>query len=311
MRTLPALLLTAGLIASLTSCAGSTFAQGCDSPVLAGEASSLVTSTGKFDDKPTVNFPTPLVVNKLQRSTLIPGNGAPLQPGQTALIRYTVLDGASGAVLQQGDYSTAGTAITIGGSNIAAVSKGLTCANVGSRVAIVSEPKDSGQTGGASGGAKDSFVWILDIDRAFPATASGTPQIPQAGMPAVVTAPSGAPGVTVLKQAPPNGLAVNVLVQGHGPALAEGDQVVLKYTGYLWNDSSVFDSTWTKGDAQILVLKKSTTVTAGFVKALVGKAIGSQVLIVIPPAQGFGNNGTAGVPAGATLIYVVDILGVI
>ncbi len=311
VRTIPALLLTAGLIASLTSCAGSTFAQGCDSPVLSGDASAIVSASGAFGDKPTVDFPTPLVTTKLQRSVLIPGTGAPLQPGQTALIKYSVLDGAAGTVLQAGDYSAAATMVTVGGSTIAAVSKGLQCATVGSRVAIVSAPKDSGQTAGASGGANDSFVWVIDIERSFPATANGTPQIPQAHMPAVVTAPSGAPGVTVPKEAAPTMLAVNVLEQGHGRELAAGDHAVLKYTAYLWDDSSVFDSTWTKGDAKVVELKKSDTVTSGFVDGLVGKTVGSQVLIVVPPKDGFGDNGSTGVPAGATLIYVVDVLGVI
>ncbi|MCB1280637.1 MAG: FKBP-type peptidyl-prolyl cis-trans isomerase, partial [Salinibacterium sp.] len=89
-----------------------------------------------------------------------------------------------------------------------------------------------------------------------------------------------------------------------------GDKVVVKYTALLWSDSSVFDSTWTKGQAKIVTLTPSDTVTKGFVKGLVGQAVGSQVLIVAPPSDGYGSAGSAGVPAGSTLIYVVDILGV-
>jgi peptidylprolyl isomerase len=128
-------------------------------------------------------------------------------------------------------------------------------------------------------------------------------------MPAVVTAPSGAPGITIPKQDPPSKLAVNVLQAGHGETLEADDHVVVKYTAVLWSDSSVFDSTWTGGQAKIVTLTKSDTVTEGLVKGLVGQKIGSQVLIVVPPSQGFGDAGSNGVPPGSTLVYVVDLLG--
>lgn len=312
MRTLPALLLTATLVASLTSCAGGPFASGCDSPVSVGDASAVVTATGTFDSKPTVEFPTPVVTKKTERSELLPGKGAPLQEGQTAVLKFTILNGATGAILQQSDYTGLGSMITIGKSDFAPVSLGLQCATVGSRVAIVGSAKDthSGQADAASGvGADDAFIYVIDIVKAFPAKASGVAQIPQAGLPAVVTAPNGAPGITVPKENPPKKLTVAVLQQSDGKKVAADDHVVVKYTAVVWADSSVFDSTWTKNQASIVQLTKSDTVTAGFVDGLVGQRIGSQVLLVVPPAEGFGDTGSTGVPPGSTLVYVVDILG--
>ncbi|MFT6973529.1 MAG: FKBP-type peptidyl-prolyl cis-trans isomerase, partial [Pontimonas sp.] len=45
--------------------------------------------------------------------------------------------------------------------------------------------------------------------------------------------------------------------------------------------------------------------------ALIGQTVGSQVLVSVPPTEGY-SPGTApsGVPPGATLVYVFDILGV-
>lgn len=312
MRTLPALLLTATLVASLTSCAGGPFGSGCDSPVSAGDASAVVTATGKFDTKPTVEFPTPVVTKKTERSELLPGNGAPLEEGQAAVLKFTILNGTDGTVLQQSDYTGAGSLITIGKSEVPVVSLGLQCATVGSRVAIVGSAKDThdGQADPNSGiGADDAFVYVIDIVKAFPAKASGAAQIPQPGLPAVVTAPDGAPGITVPKTDPPKKLTVAVLQRGDGKKVAADDQVVVKYTGVLWADSSVFDSTWTKHQASVVQLKESSTVTAGFADGLAGQRIGSQVLLVVPPGEGFGDAGSTGVPPGSTLIYVVDILG--
>ena len=87
VRTLPVLLLAAGLIASLTSCAQGPFAQGCDSPVSAGDASAFITADGAFGTKPTVDFPTPIVTKRTERSTLTRGVGAELREGDVAVFQ--------------------------------------------------------------------------------------------------------------------------------------------------------------------------------------------------------------------------------
>ncbi|GAA3744776.1 FKBP-type peptidyl-prolyl cis-trans isomerase [Leifsonia bigeumensis] len=306
MRTLPVLLLAAGIIASLTSCAQGPFGSGCDSPVSSGDASEVVTATGEFGSTPTIDFPTPVVTKKTERSTLIAGDGEELHDGDVAVFKYTLLNGSTGAVLSQSDYSGLGTIVTLGDSATSSVTVGLRCTTVGSRVAIATTAEGAGQ---ANSGSTDSFVFVVDVLDAFPGKANGTAQIPQAGMPAVVTAPNGAPGITIPKQDPPSKLAVNVLQAGHGEQLEAGDHIVVKYTAVLWSDSSVFDSTWTDGQAKIITLTKSDTVTEGLVTGLVGQKIGSQVLVVVPPAQGYGDAGSNNVPSGSTLVYVVDLLG--
>jgi len=43
----------------------------------------------------------------------------------------------------------------------------------------------------------------------------------------------------------------------------------------------------------------------------VGQNVGSQVLVSVPPQLGYAPGGApAGVPDGATLVYVLDIVGV-
>lgn len=318
MRKTAVLIVTFGMLAALTACSGTasrTASGDCNSAPVSGDASSIVTATGKFSIEPTVNFPTPLFTQKVQRSELLPGKGAPLQEGQSALVDLTVLNGATGNIVTTTGYNgTGGSLVTIGPSDFPVISLGLRCATVGSRVAVVGPAKDShnGQASPQQGiGANDSLVFVVDILRSFPATADGAGQVPQPGLPAVVLAPNGAPGVTVPKQDPPKALSVAVLQAANGKKLAQGDFAVLKYTGVVWNDSTVFDSTWKNDQAAVRTLTKSTTVAAGFVDGLVGQRVGSQVLLVIPPKLGFGSQGGNGAPANATLVYVVDILGII
>jgi FKBP-type peptidyl-prolyl cis-trans isomerase len=307
VRTLPVLLVAVGIVASLSSCATTPFTQSCTPTVHSGDASDVVTATGAFGSHPEVSFPTPVVTKSIERTQLLPGKGHVVSDGDVVFIKYTAYNGTTGAIAGQGDYSGSGQALTLGKSTNQAVSVGLECATVGSRVAIATNPTDAGQDPTT---VKDSFIFVIDVVSAFPAKAWGTPQIPQTGMPSVVTAPNGAPGITVPKEDPPTSLRVNTLQKADGAKLKAGDQVVLKYTALLWSDSSVFDSTWTNGQAKFVTLTASDTVSKGFVKALVGQTVGSQVLMVIPPSLGFGDAGTAGVPSGSTLVYVVDILGV-
>jgi hypothetical protein len=312
VRKTAALIVAFGTLVALTGCAGNAASAGCDSPVTSGQASSIVTATGAFAAQPKVEFPTPLITKKTQRTELLPGDGPALQPGQPALVDLTLLNGTTGDVLTQTQYDgTGGSLITIGPSTFPALSHGLECATVGSRVAIVGSAKDTheGQANPQQGiGADDPFVFVVDILRGFPARADGAVQLPQPGLPAVVLTPDGTPGITVPNTAPPKSLRVAELKSGHGKKVAAKDFVVLKYTGISWDDGTVFDSTWKDGPAVVREMTRSDTVPEGMLKGLVGKRVGSQVLIVVPPKLSEGNSLA---PGGATLVYVVDILGII
>ena len=49
-------------------------------------------------------------------------------------------------------------------------------------------------------------------------------------------------------------------------------------------------------------------VIEGWQKGLVGQTIGSQVLLVIPPDQAYGDKEQGPIPANSTLVFVIDIL---
>ena len=74
-----------------------------------------------------------------------------------------------------------------------------------------------------------------------------------------------------------------------------------------WRNGSVFDQSWGKtGPASFA----TTGVVKGFSKALVGHRVGSQVVAIIPPADGYGKTGTANgaIKGTDTLVFVIDIL---
>jgi FKBP-type peptidyl-prolyl cis-trans isomerase len=84
--------------------------------------------------------------------------------------------------------------------------------------------------------------------------------------------------------------------------------VLVQYTGVRWSNGETFDSTWDKGGVPTSF--STTGVVTGFQKALEGQTVGSQVLVVMPPAEGYGEGEINSTDLkGETLVFVVDILG--
>jgi len=320
VRKVPALIATAGLVlVTLTACSPATDAADCDAPVSSGAASDLVSVTGDFGSVPQVDFPTPLKTDSTQRSQIIEGDGPGLVLGQKVQVDLSVFNGTTGESIEKSSYDGETTAnFVLNDATIAGLTDGLLCAQVGSRIAVVASPEDAfGPAGGNAdiGVAEDdSIVFVLDVVKSYLTQADGAAQLPEAGLPAVVLAEDGTPGVIVPSADPPTDLEVGVLKKGDGDVVEDGAIVTVHYTGVIWDSKTVFDSSWAKGSPAAFVAADGTTteggVIPGFANALIGQTVGSQIVAVIPPDQGYGDQASDTIPAGSTLVFVVDILGV-
>lgn len=129
------------------------------------------------------------------------------------------------------------------------------------------------------------------------------------GMPSVSTTFGHTPQITFPESAAPGKLSATVLQEGTGPVVARGDLVIANYVGQIWR-GKVFDTTFDKPvpDAFQIGMKR---VIAGWDMTMVGKRVGSRLLLVIPPADGYGSRGlpTVGITGKDTIVYVVDLLG--
>jgi peptidylprolyl isomerase len=304
VRTIPALLVTIGLAAALTGCAASGAGSTPSSCAAPGAASEAVTATGSFGKEPKVSIPSGLTTKGTQVSVLKSGNGREIEDGTPVLIEYTLVDGATGDVAQSSGYSGATAPITAGADNYGALGASLECAHVGDRLAVAL-PKSalsstSGATGKTSKKIEDAVVAVIDVKRAFDARATGTPQLAGDRMPAVVLAPSGAPGITIPSWNAPKSDETHLLRKGHGAELTAKDTALIKYTAVTWGtegtDSSVAGSNWTDGSgAQTVPLAKGQ-VQEGVRNAILGHHVGDQVLAIVHQQ-------------GTAYAYVIDVLG--
>ena len=75
----------------------------------------------------------------------------------------------------------------------------------------------------------------------------------------------------------------------------------------LWADGTVFDSSWTRKSPATFAIGTGNVIP-GWDKGLVGKKVGSRVLLLVPPADGYADKAQGKIPANAALVFVVDIL---
>jgi peptidylprolyl isomerase len=122
-----------------------------------------------------------------------------------------------------------------------------------------------------------------------------------------VFAENGQPTVTIPDAAPPAELKVATVITGDGAEVQAGDSVTVQYQGVNWTTGEVFDESWGSAPATF----STDGVIQGFGDAMVGQTVGSRVVVIIPPALGYGpqgGNASAGIGAEDTLVFVIDIL---
>jgi peptidylprolyl isomerase len=156
-------------------------------------------------------------------------------------------------------------------------------------------------------GADDGVVFVFDIVRAFLPKANGSSKTAEAGMPTVILAPSGQPGIQIPQSDAPTEFRRTILIEGRGEKVAVGDNVTVHYTGWTWLGEE-FDSSWPR-QAPAAFDVTTDGLIEGFVQALDGVPVGSQVIAVIPPELGYGDSAQGSIPPGSTLIFVIDVLG--
>lgn len=312
-----------GLVGSLAACSSSPEAADC-SPTKSGAVSEAVKVSGKFGAVPKVSIdglPSP---KSTQRSVVIEGEGDVAEKGDTVTTNFVMYNATSGKQVTGTDY-TKGSETTFdvdAETYLAGIVKTLECSTVGSRVVGVLPPADTwGDTGATDLGveATDSVVIVMDIvDVETPAApteplpkAKGEAQPLPDGFPAidVKLAEDGTPTVTLPGGDAPTGLELAVLQKGEGPKVGAGADVVVHYVGQKWSDGSIFDDSWSRGEPTTF---NTAEVIPGFTQAIEGQTVGSQVLVVIPPAMAYGDvgEGNTNELAGETLVFTIDILGI-
>jgi FKBP-type peptidyl-prolyl cis-trans isomerase len=316
MRRAAALLAIPLLAGAAAAGCGSSSASSSSSSAQPVASGSAVTATGNFGTAPKVTIPAQKADGALYTKTLIQGTGAPLTTSETLLGNFVLYDWSGTTHKLLGSTYSSGTPTLFQGQMLPGLQQALIGQKAGSRVIAVIPPKDAfGATGNSQIGVKgtDTLVFVVDLVQEFGNTAgvAGTQTSNGGGALPTVTAAAGkAPTVTIPSSTPPKTLQVKTLIKGAGAKVAKGNYLVVQYTGVNWRTKKVFDSSWSRSAPTAFPIGVGQVIK-GWDTGLVGQTVGSRVLLVIPPADGYGKAGqpTAGIKGTDTLVFVVDILG--
>jgi len=99
-----------------------------------------------------------------------------------------------------------------------------------------------------------------------------------------------------------------VLKEGDGAEIKATDTLSVNYLGATYDADAPFDESYSKGQP----LESSLDgLIQGWAIGLTGVKVGSRVLLQIPPAYGYGTQGSGDtIPGNATLWFVIDVLSV-
>jgi len=280
-----------------------------------GSEIDQVKVTGAEGKVPTVEFPTKgdgtsqlSLIKTSQTKVVKEGSGPAFTGDQLVSFEYVIVNSANGEVLASTKFDGTDAASQVFDSSTTKIfCDALTGVKEGSLV-VFANPKSEADPNGTT--------YVLQLKKVYLPHANGAIQPLPTGLPSVVRAPkTGQPGLVAPSFSAPKDFQKATLIKGAGEVVKTGDSITVHYVGWVWGSEigAAFDSSWDSGNGPATFTLKSGDggLIPGFVKALEGETVGSQVIASMPAADGYGADGNGGsIPGGATLLFVVDILGV-
>jgi peptidylprolyl isomerase len=307
-RRLAAALVAPLVLLSLAACGDDS-----GSDAASGGGLDTVTIEGDIGSSPKVTFHGQVDVSKVETKTLTTGDGPTLGADDQVLAHLWIGNGFSQQKALDTYDEKKPELITLNDQVGKVFRDAIEGQTVGSRVAVAAPAADAFGEGGNPSlgiGNKDSVVIVVDLVSGVLDAPQGTDKDAPSWTPAIVDkddAPdhldfTGTPD-------PASRLRIAPLVQGDGDKVAKGQTIVVDYLGQVFGGDTPFDSSFSRGEPTSFQIGTGAVIK-GWDQALVGKAIGSRVLISVPPDLGYGEKGNkdAGIKSTDTLYFVIDIL---
>lgn len=108
----------------------------------------------------------------------------------------------------------------------------------------------------------------------------------------------------------PKELQIRDIVVGEGAEAKSGAMVEVHYVGVTFETGEEFDASWNRGQSFRFPLGGGRVIK-GWDQGVQGMKVGGRRELVIPAHLAYGNQSPSPlIPAGSTLVFVVDLLGV-
>ena len=249
-------------------------------------------------DRPVVDSLPTVPVTELGVTVIEPGSGPEAVEGDTVVVDYTGVRSADGTEFDNSyDRGQPLSVAPLGSSGtIEGWDQGLVGVQAGSTVQldIPSELAYGDQPQGDIIQAGDDLTFLIEVRAVIPGTTADQ-----------------APDVTVEPTSGTTEVQTTDLVVGTGDEAVDGTTVAVQYLAFNGADGSQIDSGWENGAPLVLTLGSGQYLD-GFEEGITGMKVGGRRQVVIPGELAFGPEGdeSLGIPAGADLIMVFDLLSV-
>lgn len=313
MRKLLAAVFAVAIATSLSACAPRSAADmysnlkaECGTAKLGTNVASVSVKTPKDSKIPVITFPTGIDSKDIETKVITAGTGPKITGSQFISFEFAQASGATGE--RTGSTKFDGTDV----QSQFLTADGVLCkafggVTEGSRVALLipSSAMGAGEAEPSAG------VIVFDIKKVYLPRAVGDEQSNQNGLPTIIRATTGLPTIQYASGSAPTELKIAPLIKGWGEKVVRdsGQKVMVHYSGWVWNTQTKFESSWDNKQPVELEFTSGSLIE-GWLKGLDGQTVGSQVLLVIPPALAYKDQASDTIPANSTLIFVIDILGV-
>lgn len=242
--------------------------------------------------EPVVNFTAPLEIDQLEVTTLVEGDGPELADGDLVLVQALLLDAVSKEV-HINTWLSEPRAMHL---TVSEAGEGLYTALLGAqpgaRILLKEPPTEDELNSGR--------VVVLDV---LPSQVAGAENEPRDDLPSVEINPETGPEITINQGLEvPSETVSQTLVKGEGRQVRPGQIVTMNYHGVRWEDGVVIDTTWDDDHLPRSYQVGVGELPAGLESGIVEQRIGSRIMLVLPPTEGY--------PSEGVTVFVLELLAV-
>ena len=311
VRLLTAALVAAGVVLAGCGSGGdsssntsSSSGKGWDTASVSGDVGT--DATIKFDGEVTDSAQTTKVLEE--------GDGDTVTQGDSLILQTVIADGTTQKTVASSYTDHQPQVVSLSSSVQKLFLDALSGKTIGSRVAVYA-PADAifGSSGNAQLGIsqKDPILIVFDLIGKPVAKPDGKQHAAPSWFPKVEKTKGVVSGLNFKGTPKPDGkLHASTVFDGTGPVVEKGQTLFARYLGVVYGGTKPFDENFSGTDPAAFQIGAGKVI-AGWDKSLVGQHVGSEVLLAIPPADGYGKQGSpqAGIKGTDTLYFVVDIVG--
>ncbi len=279
-----------------------------------GAGLDSVTIEGEAGKKPKVTFDGPLDGDQAETKVVIEGDGETIADGDTVSTNFWVGNGFTEQEAQS-TYGQGTQSVELTAEVLKPLREAIIGNKVGDRVAVLTSAEDAyGEGGNASIGIgnRDAVLFVVDILGTVDILdgPQGEEKEPAGWAPSLVETDGVITGLDFTDAHKPTGeLIATTLVKGDGAVVEKGQTLHVRYLGQVYNAKKPFDENYSADSPATFPIGVGSVVD-GWDERLVGRTVGSRVILEIPPEKGYGEQGNedAGIKGTDTLFFVVDIL---